>query len=228
MDFSVVIPVWKESKQIKNCLLYLEKISKDIAIEVIIVDGESEQTTLTALSDKEEFIFPIYKLPSAPGRGKQMNLGGKQAQGKWLVFLHADTRLPRDAFASILSLNSIDWGAFRLKIDSDKLSFRWIENMANLRSKYFQLPYGDQAFFCLRSVFLQIGMFQEYPLMEDVEFARRVKKQKLKFQLQPSVVKTSARRWQKDGIWRGTSRNIVLLLLYFLGVSPYTLKKYYS
>ena len=119
-------------------------------------------------------------------------------------------------------------GAFRLGIQSDRLAFRIIEKVANFRSRTTRIPYGDQAIFIERNFFQQVGGYKEIPLMEDVELMRRIKKAGGKIAIINRQVQTSPRRWEKEGVVRCTLRNWVLITLYFLGVSPNQLVKFYK
>jgi hypothetical protein len=117
-------------------------------------------------------------------------------------------------------------GAFELKIDSEMPSLRIIEKMVNLRSRYLQMPYGDQAIFLKASVFQAIGGFSDLPIMEDFEFVRRL--QPLgKIEIVPAPVVTSGRRWKKLGVLKTTLINQLIVLGYFLGVPPTQLAQWY-
>jgi len=158
-----------------------------------------------------------------------MNAGAKLASGGIFIFLHVDSRLPNEGIALILeAMKSLDvvGGAFLLRIDSGHWFLKWISLMANLRSKYWGLPYGDQGFFVRRDVFERMGGYRSLSLMEDVDFFRRLKREGKTVLLNASVL-TSARRWQKHGIYLNSIRNGFFLCLYFLGVSPDRLAKWY-
>jgi hypothetical protein len=90
-----------------------------------------------------------------------------------------------------------------------------------------RIPYGDQAIFIRKSYFDKIGRFKEIPLMEDVELMRRIKKKGDKIFIIRDRVKTSARRWEKEGIFYTTLKNQILVSLYYLGINPHKLVKYY-
>jgi len=164
------------------------------------------------------------------GRARQMNKGAVHAGGKILLFLHADTLLPEGALQRISALmekGAVVAGAFELGIDSARPVFRIIEKAASLRSRILRIPYGDQAIFIRKDYFRALGGFREIPLMEDVELMRRIKKAGDRISIIPEKVKTSPRRWEKEGILFCTLRNWTLISLYFLGVSPERLAKFY-
>ncbi len=159
-----------------------------------------------------------------------MNAGAKAATGGILLFLHADSTLPPDALKKIgraLKPPDIVGGAFRLKIDSPHPFLRFVSWMANLRSRFMGLPYGDQAYFVRRTVFERLGGYREMALMEDLEFFQRLKRFG-RVVLLKERVRTSPRRWARRGIYRTSFRNLAILFSYFVGVSPNRLAKWYG
>lgn len=159
-----------------------------------------------------------------------MNAGATVARGEILIFLHADTTLPDNALGTISrALQDRDYvgGAFDLKIDSDRFFLKYISARASLRSRWNRIPYGDQAIFIRKQYFDQIDGFKEIPLMEDVDLMRRIKKNGKNIVILPDKVITSARRWESDGILYTTMRNQILVRLFYLGISPQRLAKYY-
>jgi hypothetical protein len=148
-----------------------------------------------------------------------------------IVFLHADTKLPAGAFERIeevLKNGQYAAGAFDLAIDSTNLFVRFIAAGARFRSRLTSIPYGDQAIFIRKDYFEKIGRFREIPLMEDVELMRRIKRRRDKISMLTERVTTSARRWQSEGIIYTAIRNLVLVTLFYLGVSPDKLARYYK
>jgi rSAM/selenodomain-associated transferase 2 len=171
-------------------------------------------------------------IEAAPGRGSQLNAGAAVARGEWLWFVHADSRLPDawlEAFRNLDRLPSaVVGGAFRFRLDSHAWQARVLERGVALRVRWFNLPYGDQGIFVRRDIFAQLGGFRAIPLMEDVEFMGRLKAAGELRHLTLSLV-TSARRWERDGWWRRSVKNLATLLLYRLGVSPDRLaRRYYG
>lgn len=228
---SIIIPVLNEGQTINLCLDAIKNASN---VEVIVVDGGSEDETVAIAQS-----FGIKVLSSPPGRATQMNVGAAAATGDILLFLHADTRLPNNFDRKILqalsafpgsylgtSQNTIA-GAFELKIDSEMPSLRIIEKMVNVRSRYLQMPYGDQAIFLKASVFREIGGFPDLPIMEDFELVRRLHRLG-KIEIVPAPVLTSGRRWKKLGALKTTLINQLIILGYFLGVPPAQLASWYK
>ena len=174
---------------------------------------------------------PRVRRVSAPlGRASQMNRGAVAAKGDILLFLHADTRLPRHALRHILEIfrkQKIIGGSFDLGIRSEKKAYRLIERMVYYRTRLTKIPYGDQAIFISRRIFFRLGGFKEIPIMEDIELMRRIRAQGYPIGIIPDPVQTASRRWEKEGIVFCTLRNWALAVLFLLGVSPEKLAKYY-
>ena len=218
---SIIIPVLNEGKTISETIAHLANNSN---LEVIVVDGGSQDdTVMIARSQGVQVICaPI-------GRAQQMNAGAAIATGDILLFLHADTRLPPN-FPSLvrqaLQHPGTIAGAFELGIDDQMLGLRLIERMANWRSQFLSMPYGDQAIFVQASIFHNIGGFPNLPIMEDFEFIRSLKKSG-KIAIVPASVLTSARRWQKLGIIQTTLINQLMIIGYFLRVPPAKLVTWY-
>jgi rSAM/selenodomain-associated transferase 2 len=219
---SVIIPVLNEENSLGRTLSHLSPGEFE---ELIIVDGKSEDKTVTIAKDFTDKVFVTDR-----GRGRQMNEGAKRAGGDILLFLHADTLLPKDAFSmirSVLEDERVSAGTFFLGIDHPSITFRFIEWGANLRSSFTRIPYGDQGLFLRKEVFEGIGGFAEIPLMEDIEIAKRLKKGgEIIFVKEP--VLTSPRRWLKEGAVYTTLRDWTTALAFgVFHVSPEKLIRYY-
>ena len=222
---SIIIPAWNESSKINLTIDGILSLPYKGFIEIIVVDGSPEGDTANAIKAKN-----IKKLFSEKGRAKQMNKGALNSNGEVLLFLHADTLLPKDSLqriSGIMDKKGIVAGAFDLGIQSKRIIFRLIEAAASLRSRITRIPYGDQAIFIRKKYFQEIGGFKEIPLMEDVELMRRIKKAGNKIYIISDKVMTSSRRWEKEGILYCTLRNWLLVTLYYLGVKPDKLMRFY-
>lgn len=222
--FSVIIPVLGEAGRINALVDHVRMVGYGLSLEIIVADGDPAGSTLTAL-DREG----ILGLTAPRGRASQANAGAAVATGDHLLFLHADTRLPSGAFAdaaAILEAGAAA-GAFSLSIRSKSPWLRLIAAGATLRSRCFSLPYGDQAQFLRRDLFLALGGYPDIPIMEDVALMRTISRAGGKIVVLPRHVTTSARRWEAEGIWRTTARNLTLLALFSLGVPPARLARYY-
>ena len=148
--------------------------------------------------------------------------------GRWLLFLHADTRLHErwfDALRQAESRRAVG-GAFRFTLDSPRPAARLIERGVAWRTRWLGLPYGDQGLFVRRDAFEALEGYRPYPLMEDVDLVRRLRRRG-SLLLSPLPVRTSARRWERDGWMRRSVRNLALVALYFAGVPPHRLARSY-
>jgi rSAM/selenodomain-associated transferase 2 len=223
--FSIIVPVLNEQGQINSFIDEIKGQSFDGNFEIIVVDGDPQCGTIKAIRDNS-----VICITSSKGRARQMNAGAAIARGEILIFLHADTKLPVGALQKISQvLGNLKYigGAFDLGIDSDRLILKYIAVRASFRSRLNRIPYGDQAIFIRKKYFDQIGRFREIPLMEDVDLMRRIKKDRKKIYILPDKVTTSARRWESEGALYTTMRNQILVGLFYLGVSPHRLAKYY-
>ena len=159
-----------------------------------------------------------------------MNAGARVARGGILVFLHADTALPRDwqrLVSETLARPGVAAGAFRFKIEGSGWGIRLIEWMTNLRSKYLQTPYGDQVIFVKTDLFKEIGGYPETPIMEDFDLVRRLARRG-RIAIAPADARTSGRRWKKLGLLRTTLVNWIIVVAYSVGFSHETLARWYG
>lgn len=216
---SVIIPVRNEQSRINRTLAGLRGITRGESLEIIVVDGDRDGSTVSAISDRHN----VHTVVTPPGRAHQMNAGARMASGEIFLFLHADTSLPSDALKYILKAfldPQIVAGAFRLRIDSRRWTIRFIAWVANRRSRITRIPYGDQAIFIRAGYFRELGGYADLPLMEDVDLMRRIKRRGDRIALIDTPVRTSGRRWVREGPVYCTLRNWTLMILYLAGVSP--------
>lgn len=222
MRISVIIPTLNEAPTIIQTLSWVRAAG---SCEVVVVDGGSCDGTLEAARPLADIL-----LSSARGRACQMNSGARVATGEVLLFLHADTMLPQNfpgLLRDALQDSTVLGGRFDIRLNAVGWSFRMIETLMNVRSRLTRIATGDQAIFVRRDAFEALGGFPELELMEDVELSRRLKHMGKVACLRSQVV-TSARRWQRDGIFRTISLMWFLRLAYFLGVPPRQLKTFYA
>jgi len=223
VKISIIIPTLNESLLLQRLLCGLNKII-DSQVEIIVVDGGSNDNTLEIASKYAHQVFVTEQ-----GRATQMNYGAAFAKGEVLFFLHADSMLTTNAFQKLKEIvkeSAYVGGAFRLQIDSNKLLLSIISQVVNLRSRFFHLVYGDQGIFVRKKNFFEIGRFMVTPLMEDVEFYGRLRASGKTVILDEKIL-TSARRWEKEGILYATFRNWLLLIMYYMGIPAKQLKKLY-
>jgi rSAM/selenodomain-associated transferase 2 len=228
---SVIIPTYNEAAIIAQTIAQTVAAARS-PIEILVVDGGSVDQTIAIAEACHHHCHHhchYQVITTATGRAAQMNAGAEVAQGDLLIFLHADTQLPDgfdQAVRTTLEREHVIAGAFNLEIAGASWGLRWVEWGVKWRSHLCQLPYGDQALFVKAKTFQQIGGFPDLPIMEDFVWVRQVKRIG-KITIVPMSVKTSARRWQKLGIWRTTAINQIIILGYFLGISPEQLRRWY-
>jgi len=221
---SIIIPVLNEAANIVGALEALAPLRARGA-EIIVVDGGSADGTVALATPLADRI-----ITRARGRAVQMNAGAAIVHGDVLLFLHADTRLPVDADRLILdglAQSGRAWGRFDVTIDSRHPLLPLVAAVMNVRSRLTGIATGDQAMFVTRDAFDATGGFPEIALMEDIEFARRLKRISAPLCLRARVT-TSGRRWES----RGVLRTIVLMwrlrLAYFCGARPEALAQRYG
>ncbi len=228
MRLSVVIPTLDEAAELPATLAALRAGAghEAGAVEVIVADGGSRDATVAVARRAGATV-----LEGPRGRGVQLAAGGRAAQGDAIVFCHADCRLPAGWPAAVRAALSADrrvvGGAFRLAIDSPRRALAVVAATANLRSRVTGHPYGDQAIFARADAYRAVGGFAPLPIMEDVDLCRRLWRVGRLVQLQLAVT-VSARRWEREGVLYATLRNWSLAALYYLGVEPAQLKRWYA
>ena len=220
---SIVVPTLEEAGGIADALATLRPL-RARGHEVIVADGGSTDAT-------PELAAPgANRIVAAPrGRARQMNAGAAVATGDVLLFLHADTVLPDDADTLVneaLGEAGSGWGHFGVRLTGPHPAFRVIERMISLRSRLSGIATGDQAIFATRDLFDSAGGFPDLPLLEDVEFCRRLKR--VSRPVRPRApVTTSSRRWEAAGIARTVWLMWWLRGAYALGVGPDRLARHY-
>jgi rSAM/selenodomain-associated transferase 2/rSAM/selenodomain-associated transferase 1 len=217
---SVIIPTLNEVSNIDRSIGH----AKGPEAEVIVVDGGSADETVEKASRAGALI-----VRSSPGRALQQNTGAAVARGEVLLFLHADTMLPKGYVARVFDalldpVTSV--GAFLFRTDLDKPLMKCIEFLTNFRSRYLKLPYGDQALFVRKLAFDRAGGFPIVPIAEDLFLVKELWKRGNVY-IVPSPAVTSGRRWEKLGVVRTTLMNQIILAGLALNISPHTLTRLY-
>jgi rSAM/selenodomain-associated transferase 2 len=232
MPISIIIPTLNEERTIMTTLAHTAALGFD---ELIVVDGGSlDQTPVLVESYRRRTQSPAQspvRLVTAPGgRARQMNEGAKASRGEILLFLHADTQLPGDAKTIIdttLADQRMVGGRFDVRFDRPSMWGTIISRMMNWRSRLSGIATGDQALFVRRPVFEQMGGFADMPLMEDIDFSRRLKRKGATAALTATVT-TSFRRWERHGPLRTILLMWALRFLYWIGISPSHLLEWYK
>lgn len=252
MTVAVVIPALNEEAHLPRTLAQTAALGFD---RILVVDGGSTDRTRdivenfslnqppplepdpspTPLAPRPEPLASpaaatsITLLTAPAGRARQMNAGAASSKEDVLLFLHADTHLPANARAAIeraLHDPACVGGRFDLRFDNDGTWARLIGRLINRRSRWTGIATGDQALFVRRAIFERLNGFPEFPVMEDVEFTRRLKRLGRVAALGEQVT-TSFRRWEQDGPLRTILLMWTLRFLYWAGVSPKKLSTYY-
>jgi rSAM/selenodomain-associated transferase 2 len=223
VKLSIVIPALDEAD---NLARLLPELAGDCpGAEVIVVDGGSRDGTPEVVAGRPG----VRLLTTTRGRARQMNHGARAAGGDTLLFLHADTRLPRGAAAAMedaLAEPGVVGGRFDVRFDRDTPLFRTIAWFMNARSRLSSICTGDQAIFVRRADFEAVGGYPDIPLMEDIEVSRRLKRRGRLGALRLRVT-TSARKWEREGPLRTIALMWTLRLLHFCGVAPARLHRWY-
>ena len=193
MKISIIIPTLNESNNLPLLLSDLSEIPEES--EILIIDSLSNDKTKEISYIYGCKFYKLYK----KNRGLQLNFGAKKAKGNWLLFLHADSRLKlnwSEEIKTILKKESNFIYFFNFKIQKRNYSFKFLELLVNLRCFLFKTPFGDQGLLINKSNFFKQGGFKEIPLMEDIDFIRRIDKKKYLKPLRNSIY-TSERKWKK-------------------------------
>ncbi len=222
---AVILPVRNEAAILETSLA--ELLAQHDPLEVIVVDGGSNDAT-RAIAGGFSSRYPVRVLDTPAGRATQMNAGASAAHADILLFLHADTRLPPRALERVREAvgRGHIWGRFDVHLDEGRFAYRVIEWFMNRRSALTGIATGDQAIFVRRDVFESFGGYAPIALMEDIELSRRLKRRGRPARI-ASPVSTSVRRWECHGVVRTVLRMWWLRFLFWLGVSPSRLARWY-
>ena len=220
---SVIIPVRHDMPALEALL---PPLGRQAGLEIIVAGADDEPDLERTISR-----YPGTRLiRTTVGRARQMNAGAAAATGDWLLFLHADSAMPpawKDALDRAVASPGTIGGWFQFRLDASEWQARVIERLVAVRIRLWRLPYGDQGLFVRRDVFTALGGYRELPLMEDVEFVRRLVRAGRVVEV-PVPIVTSARRWRRDGWFRRSARNLALVALYAAGCAPARLARWYG
>ncbi len=211
---AIVIPTWNEAARITPALRAARHCFP--LASTIVVDAHSaDQTRELAAREKARVLI------AAPGRGGQCRAGAAAARdADWLLFLRTDTLLPSNADEAVegfMRQPKAQIATFRLRFDHPSWFLRacgWLTRFDTVFTRF-----GDQGILVRREFYDALGGFPDWPLFEDVALLRRARAVARVHSL-PAAVTTSARRFQRTGIYRQQWLNARLLLRFLTGASP--------
>lgn len=222
---SVVIPVRNEAARLPLLLADLAAAPPNLLREIWVVDGGSSDG-----SARLAHLAGVRSLPSAAGRGEQLQRGIARCESPWLLLLHADARLPASWSSEIQRAigagEQAAW-AFPLAIEAAGPALRLVGALSTLRSRWRGLPYGDQGLLLSRALYERSGGFKPLPLMEDLEFILRLR-DLAPIRLLHQPLRVDGRRWRRLGVWRTTWSNARLRRDWRRGVDPVVLARRYN
>jgi rSAM/selenodomain-associated transferase 2 len=222
---SVIIPTLDEAHSLGATLQAVARTGRGVRVEIIVVDGGSADAT-----QEIAHAHGARLILSARGRGAQMHAGATVARGDVLWFLHADTIPPPRAPAQMLDALRRDpeivGGNFAISFDGTRLAARFLTWLYPQLRK-LGLCYGDSAIFVRASVYREVGGFRPFPIFEDLDLVRRIRRRGRLVHLGARVV-TSSRRFEGRSFACTFARWSFLQTLYWLGVSPHTLNRLYA
>lgn len=219
---SIIMPVLDEAAMLPAALQALAPL-RTRGVELIVVDGGSRDQSADVARPHVNRV-----LAAKRGRATQMNAGARIARGEALLFLHADTQLPAEADRLALeALRQNAWGRFDVTITGKSPLLRVVACLMNGRSRLTGIATGDQAIFVRREAFMNIGGFPEIPLMEDIALSRALKRIGRPACLHARV-RTSDRRWERDGVMRTILSMWRLRFAFFCGADPAVLARRYG
>ena len=222
---SIIIPTLNEANNLPLLLSDLSLVQKEV--EILIIDCGSADRTIDVANI---YGAKVYK-SKEKNRGLQLNIGAKNSKGDWLIFLHADSRLNHNWYKKIKLILEGDKNYiyyFKFKINDKNIIYRLLEILVNFRSNYFKQPYGDQGLIIHKSIYLENNGFKKIPLMEDIDFIRRLKNKNNLKQLNLPIF-TSSRKWEKTNIFIQALKNWDYRRRWFKGESTkYLYSEYYK
>lgn len=219
---TVIIPTLNAAERLGPTLRSLyEGVQAGLIAELIFADGGSTDDTALVADDVGARV-----VTSKLGRGTQLAAAAKTCTSRWVMVIHADTTLSTDWPLTVREhiATSQDAAHFKLTFDAQNTAAKRTAAWANLRSRLFKLPYGDQGLLLPMALYNNVGGFADVPLMEDVALVRKLRTRLTEL---PITATTSAAKYEAEGYIKRGTKNLLTLSKYFLGVSPETLAKRY-
>jgi len=219
--YSVIIISYNEEANIEKCIRRIK--DADASAQIILSDGGSDDLTVSIASEEGATV-----VSSRQGRGVQCNSGARYATGEILLFLHADTVLPQNAF------NILDdfFRSEKVKIGTFRLSFSKKNNVLKFYSMFTSIDsiytsFGDQCIVTRKDFYDRLKGFKDWPIFEDVDILRRARKETRIFSF-PAYVITSSRRFEKTGLIKQQLLNFLMIVQFLFGKSPNELALMYN
>ena len=220
-NISLIIPTLNSSLNIRTILNNL----KGIFFEIIVIDGQSSDDSYKIA---KRYTRQVYT--AEPGRGYQLSMGALKSKGEWLLFLHSDSLLNEECLLRINEFissptNKYKAAVFKLKINNSNIFARIIENLANIRTKIFSLPYGDQGLLISKEYYQKIGGYKKVKIMEDLDIIKKIGGKNLI--ILDAYIKTSSENYVRDGWIYRPLKNIICLTLFLFKIDTNTIYKFY-
>ncbi len=226
-EISVVIPCLHDAERLKRVL---DEITSFPRIPEILVVDATPGEEAAGIRTMVEGSGARYLVAEIPSRGAQLNQGARAAKGDVLVFHHADTRLTAAHLSSLEGAMAGDaeltGGAFYKDIGAHYPKLAWGEGLYRWYARVVGILYGDQSCFVRRGHFEKIGGFRDIRLMEDVAMSGKLRRSG-KIALLDPPIRTSMRKFRKEGVFLRKMRNVALVFLFRIGVSPDRLYEWY-
>lgn len=221
---AIVVPAFDAATTLPATVSALAEARAAFDIDLVVVDGGSNDDT-PAVAHRLGT-----RIAFAPrGRGSQLAAGARDAQGDWLLFVHADTILDTGWFtvarAFVASGDDLA-GWFRFALDDPSPAARRLERLVSWRCRLLALPYGDQGLLLSRALYDAVGGYRPLPLMEDIDLVRRLGRRRLA--ALDARATTSSARWRETGYLRRSARNLACLALWHLGVPARCIARLYG
>ena len=223
LRLAIVVPTLNEEVALRRVLPGVLALAPT-PDEVVVSDGGSTDRTVEVARELGARV-----VTGPPGRGGQLTRGAEATEADILLFLHADTELPADGIRRIREAiaGGAAGGGFYVRYDVPPLLLRLGgERLINARTRLTGWPLGDQAQFVTRAAFRALGGYRDWPILEDLDFARRLRRHG-RLVLITAPVTTAARRFAEQGVVRTVATNWLIWILFLCGVSPHRLARLY-
>jgi len=218
LKVSVIVPALDEEPELPGLFDHLDDLDGDW--EVLLADGGSRDRTVHMARERGATV-----VAEGAHRAGQLNAAAARASGDILLFLHADSRLPEGAFASLRATRAAG-GNFALRFGGGD-RFARVLTRAYAFQRRFGFYYGDSTIWLRPGTFTALRGFRDLPIMDDYDLVRRMEK-RFDTACLPGPAITSPRRWRAMGIPRTLITWWVIRLLFVAGVPAQRLAGLYG